>query len=57
MSFITDNLGTIITALILLAVIGGAVWSIVKKKKAGQSSCGCGCSNCAMGGSCGKKGT
>lgn len=56
MNWIMENIGTIITALILLFIIGMAVRSMIRKKKAGQT-CGCGCSSCAMSGSCGKRST
>ncbi len=42
--------------IIILAVVGGlialAVIVLVKDKKAGKSSCGCNCANCAMAGKC-----
>lgn len=41
-------MGTIITALILSAIIGLIVFRLVKDKRAGKSSCGCGCGGCAM---------
>ncbi len=50
-----DNIGTIIVVAILLLVVGAAVFSIVRSKRKGKSpSCGCGCANCAMHGSCHK---
>ncbi len=42
--------------IIILAVVGGlialAVIVLIKDKKAGKSSCGCNCANCAMAGKC-----
>ena len=42
--------------IIILAVVGGlialAVISMIRDKKAGKSSCGCNCANCAMAGKC-----
>ncbi len=42
--------------IIILAVVGGlialAVIVLVKDKKAGKTSCGCNCANCAMAGKC-----
>ena len=49
-----ENLGTIIVVAILLVVVGAAVFSIIRSKRKGKSSCGCGCANCAMRGSCHK---
>lgn len=48
-------MGTIITGAVLLAAVSAAVYSIVKRKKEGKSSCGCGCSGCAMSGTCHKE--
>ena len=41
--------------LIIAAVLGIvtlAIISMIRDKKAGKSSCGCGCANCAMAGKC-----
>jgi len=50
--WIVNNLSTILVSLVLLGLLGGIVWSMIRKKKCGESSCGCGCSNCAMNGTC-----
>ena len=46
----------IISSAIILALLGGVVAliirGIIKNKKSGKSGCGCGCSGCAMNGSC-----
>jgi hypothetical protein len=42
------NMGTIIVGLILLVIVGLIVRSILKDKRKGKSSCGCGCANCTM---------
>ncbi len=49
------NIATVITALLLVLALAGAVWVLVKNKKQGKSSCGCKCSSCPMSGSCHKK--
>ncbi|MDE6679545.1 MAG: FeoB-associated Cys-rich membrane protein, partial [Ruminococcus sp.] len=36
-------MGTIVTALILIAVIALIIFRMIKDKKDGKSSCGCGC--------------
>ncbi len=51
-----SNLGTIIVSLILVGIVAAIIVNMVKKKKAGRSSCGCGCANCAMKGACHKLG-
>ena len=52
--WIAGNYVTVIAILVLAAVIAGAVWSVVRDKKKGRSSCGAGCANCPMHGSCHK---
>ena len=50
--WLTENAGTIVVSLILVAIVALAIRSIVKDKKSGKSSCGCNCSHCAMSGRC-----
>lgn len=50
--WITDNLGTIIMSIILLAMVVGIIWKMYRDKKKGKSSCGCNCGHCAMSGTC-----
>lgn len=52
MSWIIDNLGTIVVGLLLAAIVTAIIIRQVKLKKAGKTSCGCGCKNCAMAGAC-----
>lgn len=54
MDWLISNLSTIIICLILAAVVGLIIFSMVKDKKKGKSSCGCNCSDCPMGGKCGE---
>ncbi len=53
--FITENIGTIIVSLILIAVVFFAVRSMIRSKKKGQCSCGGNCGSCSMGCACHKK--
>lgn len=39
---------TIIISLIVAAILAAVIVKIVKNKKAGKHSCGCGCGGCAM---------
>ena len=55
LSFFADNLWTIIICAALLAIFAAVIVSLVKKKKQGKSSCGCGCANCPMSGACHKQ--
>ena len=52
--WITSNIGTVVAAFIIVAIIAAALVKIIKDKKKGRSSCGCGCSHCPMAGSCHK---
>ncbi len=56
MKWIIDNLGTVITFLVLAATVVSIVLYLIRNKKQGKSSCGgsCGgaCSGCAMSGTC-----
>ena len=52
MGWFTENLGTIIVSLVLIAIVALIVGKMIRDKKKGKSSCGCGCANCAMRGSC-----
>ena len=40
--------GTIFVSSILIVVVGGIIYRLIKNKKEGKSSCSCGCSGCAM---------
>ena len=48
-------MATVIISMALLAIVAGIVIKMVKDKKAGKSSCGCGCSGCPMSSECHKK--
>ena len=50
--FLTNNLGTIIVATAVVALMGVLLYSLIRYKKAGKSSCGGGCSGCPMSGKC-----
>lgn len=51
MTFLINNMGTIITALILIAAVTLVVRVMIRDKKAGKC-CGGGCSGCAHSCSC-----
>ena len=52
MTWLMNNLSTIIVCIVLIAVVVLIINKMIKDKKKGKSSCGCGCSNCAMAGKC-----
>jgi len=54
-SFLTENLATIVISGILILICYAIIAQQIKNKKNGKSSCGCGCSGCAMSSICHKK--
>ena len=55
LGWLSANLGTIIVSIILLLILSAAVMKIIKDRKNGRNSCGCGCANCAMHRACAKQ--
>lgn len=55
LSFITDNLGTIIVCAVVLSAVTGIIIYMVRQKKKGKTSCGCNCAGCALKDSCHKQ--
>jgi hypothetical protein len=53
--FITDNLATIIAAVIVFALVGAAVWKLIHDKRRHKPLCGCGCDGCPLSNTCHKK--
>ncbi|MBR4200739.1 MAG: FeoB-associated Cys-rich membrane protein [Oscillospiraceae bacterium] len=53
LAWLTDNLGTIVITLILIAVVAAIVISMINDRKKGKTSCGCG-GDCAHCGACHK---
>lgn len=54
LTWIIHNIGTIVAGLILAVILCAAVATILRNNRKGKSSCGCGCTHCAMAGSCRK---
>lgn len=52
MSWISENISTILVLAALSLAAALIIRSLVKNKKQGKSSCGCGCSTCAMSEAC-----
>ncbi len=48
LSWLQANLGTILVVLVLAAIVALAIAKLCKNKRAGETSCGCGCANCAL---------
>ena len=55
LAWICENIATIIITAVLLSVMIAIIIRLVKNKKKGKSSCGCGRSGCPMSGSCHSK--
>lgn len=53
--FIINNLSTIIISAVILAVVVLIIVNMIKDRKKGKSSCGCGCANCPSAGMCHRK--
>lgn len=53
-NFLVNNIGTIIVSLIILIIVSLIIIKLVRDKKNGKSSCGCGCENCPNAGICHK---
>lgn len=52
LAWIYENVATIIICAVLIAIVAAVIGKMVRDKKKGKSSCGCGCANCAMSGAC-----
>ncbi len=50
--WIADNIWALFVILVLAGIIAAAVYTVVRDKRKGKSSCGCNCAHCAMAGSC-----
>ena len=57
MTWLSENIWTIIICAVLIAIVAAIIVNMVKKKKQGKSMvCGCGnCKSCPMSGSCHKQ--
>lgn len=54
-NLIAENWGTILVATIVAAIVILIIQKILRDKKKGKTSCGCGCSNCPSAGMCHNK--
>lgn len=52
LTFLQNNLATIVVLLVLLAVIALVICGMRREKKAGKSACGCNCGGCPSAGMC-----
>ena len=54
-SWLSENIATLLIVAALIATVALIVRKLVRDKKAGRSSCGCGCAGCPMSGACHKQ--
>ena len=52
LSFILENIATIIVSAVLLIIIAGVIFKMVSDRKKGKSSCGGACGCCPMSENC-----
>ena len=52
LAWLTQNIGTILICVALVAVFALLILSLVRDKKKGKASCCGGCAGCAMAGHC-----
>lgn len=54
MTWLSQNIGTVIICAVLIAIVAAIIASMIRKKRKGQSMvCNCGsCASCPMSGSC-----
>ena len=55
LTWLCENAATLVIGGLLLAAVAAIVVKIVRDRKKGKSTCGCGCSSCPMGGACQSK--
>ncbi len=52
LAWLSENMATIIVCAIVFGFFAVAVVRIVRDRKKGKNSCGCGCADCPMNGRC-----
>ncbi len=53
-TWLVGNIATILIGLVLALIVAAIIVYLVRNKRKGKSSCGCGCQGCPMSGSCHK---
>ncbi len=55
-TWIAQNIGSIVITLLLIFIIAGIIFRLIKDKKQGKSTCGGNCAHCQMcAGCCGER--
>ena len=47
LTWLSQNIGTIVVIAVLAVIFGLMIFSLIRDKKAGKTSCGGGCAGCA----------
>lgn len=55
LTWLAENVATIVVCIILIGIVAAIIYKLTTDKKKGKSSCGGGCSGCAMRESCHSK--
>ena len=55
MAWLTDNIGTIVVAAILVIIVALILRKMIRDRRAGRRNCSCGCEGCPGSASCGKR--
>ncbi len=51
-AWLQNNVATLIISAVIIVIVCAVILGMVKNKKKGRTSCGCGCAGCAMNGAC-----
>lgn len=57
LTWIMENMATIIVSAVLIIMVAAVITSMIRGKKKGKSSCGCGCASCPAGSCCAMNGS
>lgn len=52
MAWLADNAATIALSAVLIVIVALIIRKMILDRRSGQTSCGCGCENCASRGMC-----
>lgn len=52
LAWILENISTIIICAVLVIIVFAVIAGLIRNKRKGKFSCGCGCSGCPMSSSC-----
>ncbi|MGI5896619.1 MAG: FeoB-associated Cys-rich membrane protein [Oscillospiraceae bacterium] len=55
LTWLSENISSILIGVVLLAVVAAVILYMVRNRRKGKSSCGCGCAGCSMNGCCHQK--